>query len=199
MGACMKEILFGGIAAAAVGGGIYYFPSGFDSGTNLYQMKQNEAISMLADAPIPVGYGPFSGGDVETTLPEDGVVAWSVIDSDAEPMCRAEIADASEGQVSVTAFCGGHSSPMGATSEVANELQNTKFREFVDSILTRRKYDKAKIERAAIGTVITNMPKMQRDAAQMQKTFSETESEEEDYSTDPSDFGKPSSELAAEE
>lgn len=196
----MKEVILGGMAIAAVGGGVYYFPSDTGSGTSIYSMTEGDAITKLADAPIPVGYGPFPGGDIETMLPENGVVEWGVADSDGEALCRAEVSSEGKGKIRVTSYCNGGSSQMSAVNDVASELKNAEFREFVDAILTGRPYDRAKMRNASIGTVLTNMPKMQSDAARMQHEFSKMESEEEeDYVSEAADFGTPSSELASEE
>ena len=148
----MKELFFGLIAAAAVGGGVYY-----TAASGGYDMSANEAKAKLMAANAKIENGPFfgiDGMDVSVTSPSANVVRWAA-SKDGFPgkTCEAVIKPVSDSEVEVTASC---ASNMHSASGQGAVLS--------DAALTGRPYNPKRKMEAATGSVVKNMGSMVGDA-----------------------------------
>ncbi len=182
----MKQILLGGLGMAAVGTGIYNFSMDSNTGENVYEMSQSEALSVLSDTPLPIGYGPFSAGNVEAATAGNSVLEWSTDDPEDGLSCRAETSSEGTDQVRVKAYCQSEGDSTQSLANTMIEIKNLEFREFVDSTLTGRKYDKAKIDMAAMRITAVSIPKIANDAKKLTGEFTEAAIEAEETISDAS-------------
>lgn len=159
----MKELFFGLIAAAAVGGGVYY-----TAASGGYDMSANEAKAKLMAANAKVENGPFfgiDGMDVSVTSPSANVVRWAA-SKDGFPgkTCEAVIKPVSDSEVEVTASCQSIMHSASGEGAVLSDAAQADINEFVDAALTGRPYNPKRKMEAATGSVVKNMGSMVGDA-----------------------------------
>jgi hypothetical protein len=180
----MKAMLLGGLGAAAIGTGVYNLSMDTNTGENVYEMSQSSAISMLSETPLPIGYGPFSAGNVEADVASNNALEWSSGDADDGLTCRAETTSVGTDQVSVKAYCQSNSDSTLTSMNTMVEIKNMEFREFVDATLTGRKYDKAKIDMAKMRITAVSIPTMANDASKLKDEFTQAAVEADETISD---------------
>ncbi len=160
----MKELFFGLIAAAAVGGGVYY-----TAASGGYDMSADEAKAKLMAANAKIENGPFSFGmdamDVNVTSPSANVVRWAA-SKDGIPgkTCEAIIKPVSNSEVEVTASCASNMHSASGQGAVLADAAQADIIEFVDAALTGRPYNPKRKMEAATGSAVKNMGSMVGDA-----------------------------------
>lgn len=158
----MKELLFGLVAAAVVGGGVYY---GASSGG--YDMSAKEARAKLMGADANIESGPFysiDGMDVEITSPSENVVRWSASeDGHPRKTCEATIKPVAEREVEVTASCTSQMYSDSGQGAVFADSAQAEINEFVDAALTGRPFNPKRGREAATGSAIKNMGSIMGD------------------------------------
>jgi len=152
----MKELFFGLIAAAAVGGGVYY-----TAASGGYDMSAKEAKAKLMAANAKVENGPFfgiDGMDVTVTSPSDNVVRWAASeDGHPRKSCEAIIKPVSDSEVEVTASCQSIMHSASGQGAVFADMAQADINEFVDAALTGRPYNPKRKMEAGTGSVMKNM------------------------------------------
>jgi hypothetical protein len=159
----MKELFFGLIAAAAVGGGVYY-----TAASGGYDMSAKEAKAKLMAANAKVENGPFFGIDgmeVNVTSPSDNVVRWAASeDGHPRKSCEAIIKPVSDSEVEVTASCQSSMHSASGQGAVLADMAQADITEFVDAALTGRPYNPKRKMEAGTGSVAKNMGSMVGEA-----------------------------------
>jgi hypothetical protein len=177
----MKELVFGLIAAAAVGGGVYY---GSSSGG--YAMSAKDARAKLMGANARIENGPFysiDGMDVETTSPSENVVRWAASEGGyPRKTCEATIKPIAESEVEVTASCTSQMYAASGQGAVFAEAAQADINEFIDAALTGRAYNPKRKMEAATGSAMKNMGSMMGDAFETKRQVEAMEREYESKS-----------------
>lgn len=171
----MKEMLIGGTVVAAVGLSVFFAPE-MNFGTMervdpangpIYSLSPAEVSQKLTGAPIPSGAGPFGTLDVKVTSRKDGVVRYQASGSHARISCKASVLQARSDAIQVVTACDRAAPSDGAAASVGTQITENAFNELVHSTLQGRAYDSAKVQMQNSGTVMKNLPQMQKDALKM--------------------------------
>lgn len=168
----MREVIFGTILVAAAGAGVYFMPLTAPGGGAGYAMSVKDAKLLLGKADLRVGKVPFGRLNMSVTSPSDNVVSFAGSGSHASMDCRVTL-NPVEGGITADTNCTGGSASDGAAASTVQDLHNLAFAEFVDAALDRRAFDDNKVQMQNTGAVLKNMPKMQKDALEMQREMSQ--------------------------
>ncbi len=167
----MREAMFGLILVGAVGAAVWFIPFGGASEPG-YAMSIGEAKLLLAKADLRPGKEPFGRLDMMVTAPTRDVVSFAGSGTFAQIDCRVELTPVGSDHVTAKTGCLRKAPLDGAAASAARDITEIGFAEFVDAALDRREFDEAKLRRVTTAAVLRNMPKMQRDALEMQRQVS---------------------------
>mgnify|MGYP001070009917 CR=1 FL=1 len=173
----MREFILGTVLIGAVGGGVYYMPLDWFSGSAAgYPLTTREAMARLADADLRTGKAPFGTLEVQITKPQSNVLEYTGSGSFAQIKCRVELTPSGETHVTAATSCE-RAALDGAAASAANDLTDLAFAEYVDSVLDGRPFDDAKVGAQSAGAVLKNLPQMQKDALRMSREMGERQKE----------------------
>lgn len=159
----MKELVFGVIATAIVGGGVY-----FGMGSGGYDMSAADARAKLMSANAKVESGPFDlafeDAEVTVSSPSAYKVQWTVTQGEIiSKQCTAALVPLAEKEVKVTASCDSLHFGESGQGTVLAEMAQADITEFVDSVLVGRPYDHKRKAEAGVLSLATNMGSVMGD------------------------------------
>lgn len=192
----MKEMLIGGIAVVGVGLATYLAPP-FRFGTlervdtahgPVYGMSTQDAVARLMSGNPEPGALPFGNLQVTKRKSGDDAVVFAASGAHARFRCTATVFQARSDALQVRTRCTDGGSPSdGAATPAVDAMKEIGFREFVDSTMQQRPYDRAKVEAQSAAAVTKNLPKMQADALKMHGEMNEMIAEQEAESESAAD------------
>lgn len=173
----MREFVLGAVLVGAVGGGVYYVPSDWFSGSAAgYPLTTRDAMARLAKADLRTGKEPFGTLEVQITKPQSNVLEYAASGSFAQISCRVELTPSGEARVTAATSCE-RTALDGAAASAAEDLTELAFAEYVDSVLDGRPFDEAKVRAQSAGAVLKNLPQMQKDALRMSREMGKMQQE----------------------
>ena len=186
----MKELVFGVMATAVVGGGVY-----FGMGSDGYDMSAADARAKLMSANAKVERGPFDlafeDAVVAVSSPSAYKVQWTVTQGEhISKQCTAALVPVAEQEVKVTASCESLHFAKSGQGTVLAEMAQADITEFVDSILTGRPYNHKHKYEAGTLSVAKNMGSIMGDGIKAQRQMQSMERDIADESAaDNSSYG----------
>jgi hypothetical protein len=183
-GVAMRDIIFGGLAIAAVGGGVYFIPMGSSDGAIEYNMAQGQVMAKLMALEPEPGL-PFHGEDVSITVPADNIVEF--VRESSGHTCRAQVDVVDAKRSSVSVSCGSSASD-GAAASTAAAISSLNFAELVHSSLQGRPYDKDKVSAQSSAAILSNLGAMRKDAEKMNEEINDMAEQVELEQPESSDF-----------
>ena len=173
----MREFILGAVLVGAVGGGVYYMPFDWFSGSAAgYPLTTRDAMARLANADLRTGKPPFGSLEVQITKPQSNVLEYTGSGSFAQITCRVELSPSGDAHVTAATSCE-RTAIDGAAASAANDLTDLAFAEYVDSVLDGRPFDDAKFQAQSAGAVLKNLPQMQKDAMRMSREMGKMQQE----------------------
>lgn len=182
----MRGLLFGGFLAAVGAAAFYFLPVGSLNTGPTYPVSVNDGVKMLSSARPPVGQPPFNSMEIVVSKPATNVVEYEMTEGFSGMKCRVELTSAGEARSYAKPSCQSGAAISGGMAETADELTQVYFAEFVASTLEKRSFDDKLVKMQSAGTVMKNLPKMQKDALRMKREFDQMEADLEaaDYADD---------------
>lgn len=175
----MRELILGGLAVAAVGGGVFYGPDLFNGevagADGSYAISESEAITRMMAANAPAGKPPFFDIAVEASNLGDGVIQWSGTGSHAAIKCQAKVSVANEGRINVTPSCLSGGPSDGAAAGMSSDMVSLGFAEFVAAGLEQRPMDMRKWAAQSMGAVMKGLPSAKQQALAMDAAVAQME------------------------
>lgn len=183
----MRGLVFGTILVAAACAGVGYIAYASSGGAD-YALSVKEARHLLSSADRRKGKLPFGTLDVLVTAPSSNVVRYQASGPFASLDCSATFTPVEGEGVDVATACG-RAALDGAGAPAASDITNIAFAEYVASALGERPFDEDMVRAKSAGAVLSNLPKMQRDALRMSREVSEMQQEVDQAETSSADAG----------
>ena len=171
----MRELFFGALAVAGVGGAVYYSPG---AGETVYGLSHEQAMSKLEGNKHNLEALPLGPNQISVTRDGHNVLKFYEGGSFSQAFCTVQFEGAGEGRVFAKTWCGDPSD--NAIADGGRQVMLITFNEYVHATLSDRPIDKQKIELATQASVIKNVPAMREQAKATAAQFEAMESQIEE-------------------